>query len=276
MTLRGRFADACAGLFCRAFGLRSPSRWSVRVAGELASMVVEAHDGADRYRLLANNPMLLWRAQTFLSKEPETIAWMRTFSAGEVLYDVGANVGLYSIFAGRRGAKVCAFEPEAANLATLNANIRLNGLGETVIAYPFAIAEKMTLDTLRLASVQTGAALHAFGSNIDFKGQPFAPVAQQGCLAVPIDDLVFRFGLPFPDYIKIDVDGLERQVLSGAARVIADPRLKGVLVEVNENEPADMEVIDSLVRQGLKRAGQGEAVRSGAARMRNLILSRGP
>ncbi|MDP2956834.1 MAG: FkbM family methyltransferase, partial [Longimicrobiales bacterium] len=86
-----------------------------------------------------------------------------------MLYDIGANIGLYSFFAATKGAHVFAFEPEALNFARLNENIVLNGLTKLVQAYPVAIGDCSRLDTLYLHDFQEGAALHAVGEPIDYR-----------------------------------------------------------------------------------------------------------
>ena len=48
----------------------------------------------------------LWRARTYLTKEPETINWIDGFKKNEVFFDVGANIGLYSIYAAKKNCKV--------------------------------------------------------------------------------------------------------------------------------------------------------------------------
>jgi hypothetical protein len=60
----------------------------------------------------------------------------------------------------------------------------------------------------------------------------FEPRSEQGMLSVTLDDLIGRFGAPFPDHIKIDVDGIEEEIVAGAERTIADERLRSALVEV--------------------------------------------
>jgi hypothetical protein len=61
------------------------------------------------------------RLRSLFSKEPITIAWMDTFASGETLYDIGANVGMYTVYAAvMRDAAVYSFEPEALNYAELN------------------------------------------------------------------------------------------------------------------------------------------------------------
>lgn len=269
-------AETAARVFCAATGLAQASRWSARVIRAANRLAVEIREDGRGYRFAATSPLLLWRARTLLTKEPETIAWIRGFAEGETLFDVGANVGLYTVYAAARGVRVCAFEPESANLAVLNHNLRLNGLEERALAYGIAVARAPGLDTLRLASLESGAALHAFGTDRDFKGEAFAPVFRQGCLALPLDDLVYRYGLPVPSRIKIDVDGLEAAIIEGAPRLLAEPGLKGLLIEVNEADAGDQRMLESLAARGFRRVAQGEPVQAGGARMRNVILAREP
>ncbi|CAN0511259.1 unnamed protein product, partial [Phaeothamnion confervicola] len=171
-------------------------------------------------------PVLLWSAETRFTKEPETIAWIRSFGGNDVFYDIGANIGSYSIYAGRRCRRVLAFEPEAQNFAVLNKNINLNNLQHIVTAFPFALSDERKLDTLRLNRLEAGAALHSFGTNIDFKGEHFESAFEQGSISLTLDELVFSYALEFPNFIKIDVDGLESRIIKGGMRVLADPRLK--------------------------------------------------
>jgi FkbM family methyltransferase len=186
-------------------------------------------------------------------------------------------VGAYAIFAARRGARVYAFEPEAANYAVLNRNVRLNGLAATVRAFPLALSDSARLDTLRLSTIEAGAALHAFGRDTDFKSERFEAVFQQGCLAVTLDHVVFDLGLEPPAHIKIDVDGLEPEVLRGAQRTLRHPALRSVLVEINERQPADLAIVQELDGLGLRVARKGEPVidSSGRARMVNYVFARG-
>src|SRR6187455_11828 len=75
-----------------------------------------------------------WRVDSLFTKEPDTIEWIGSFQPGEVLVDIGANVGMYSIWAAKtRGVRVYAFEPESQNYALLYKNIVLNNLSQQVI-----------------------------------------------------------------------------------------------------------------------------------------------
>jgi FkbM family methyltransferase len=229
-----------------------------------------------KYQFSATNPLLLLRAQTLFTKEPETTEWISTFSPTDIFFDIGANVGTYTLFAARRCRQVFAFEPEASNYKVLNKNICLNGLGGSVRAFPFAIADTMRLDSLRLHSTDPGAALHVFGRNTDFKSDSFEPVFEQGAAAITLDLLVFEFGLPVPTQIKIDVDGLEAEILRGASRVLARHELQGLLLEINEFQDSDMAVVKYLLTLGFRVARKGNPVidTTGRARMVNYVFDR--
>ena len=116
------------------------------------------------------NAMTGWRVKTFFTKEPETIAWMGEFGSGDVLVDVGANVGMYSIWAAKtRGCQVYAFEPESQNYALLNRNIIYNHLSSNVIAFCIALSNDTGFDILHLADFNYGRSCHSFGEPLNFR-----------------------------------------------------------------------------------------------------------
>jgi FkbM family methyltransferase len=192
-----------------------------------------------------------WRAETLRTKEPGTLSWIAEFAPGEVLFDVGANVGVYTVWAAKvRGARVYAFEPESQNFSVLNVNLLINELNEQACAYSVAVAERLALDHLYLSAFGPGSALHNFGAARDYQHRPFAARFKQGCLSVSLDELCGRFGLPVPQHIKIDVDGIEDRIVAGAREVLADRRLKSLLIEVNTNLDAHWTIIDTLLEFG--------------------------
>lgn len=178
----------------------------------------------------------LWRANTYATKEPDTLAWIDSFfQPGEVIYDIGANIGQYALYAGQKlkgQATILAFEPEALNYAKLNKNIVLNELSGVVIPYCLAISDHMALERFYAINFTPGASLHALGRTITQGEVPFTPKNEQGMMALSLDDLTGRFALPFPNHIKVDVDGLEDRIVAGAKQTLADPRLKTFLIEV--------------------------------------------
>lgn len=216
-----------------------------------------------------------WRAETYETKEPDTLDWLdEHVRAGDLLYDIGANIGQYALYAARRvECEVLAFEPEALNFAKLNRNIVLNELGERITAYCVAVAARTALDTLYVQRFTSGASLHAWGRPLTQGERPFEPQHRQGSVGITLDDLTGRFGLRFPDLIKVDVDGIEEQIVAGAARTFADPRLRSLIIEVFMHEGAAERVIAALERAGMRLANR-EALtfRPGAAE--NLVFVR--
>lgn len=80
-------------------------------------------------RFYVPNAQCRYRVSSFSTKEPDTLEWMDTIPPGSVIWDIGANVGLYSVYAAKsRGARVFAFEPSVFNLELLARNIFLNQL----------------------------------------------------------------------------------------------------------------------------------------------------
>ncbi|MBT4138580.1 MAG: FkbM family methyltransferase [Candidatus Latescibacteria bacterium] len=188
----------------------------------------ESEDGIRNYEL--------WRAGHYDHKEPDTLDWIDAhFNEGDTLYDIGANIGQYSLYAAKclnGNAQILTFEPEALNFSKLNRNIVLNELGQAMTAYPIAVSDDTGIDHFYSKAFKTGAALHALGRAVTQGEKAFEPQNRQGIMAVSLDDLTGKFDLPFPTHIKVDVDGIEDRIVSGAHNTLRDPRLKTFLIEV--------------------------------------------
>jgi FkbM family methyltransferase len=199
------------------------------------------------------------RANTLLTKEPLTMPWIETFKQDEVYVDIGANVGMYAIYAGVIGARVFAFEPEALNYAELNKNIYVNDLHGRVTAYNMAITDVEEVSVLYLSAFSFAGSHHDFGENrwdsdrvIGGRHIVRDTRPQQGCVSFPLDALVQRGAIPPPNHIKIDVDGFEYKVARGAAQTFQLPELKTILLEVDFTLPKSVEIVQHLRNQGWK------------------------
>lgn len=202
-------------------------------------------------KVLFFTPNLLTRhrAKCMLLKEPETIAWIEGFAASDVLLDVGANVGTYTMFAAARGHRVVAVEPEAGNYCLLNRNIALNGFDSIVEAYCVGLGASEGYFKLHLSTTQIGNSMHQLGAPLDFEGSSFNPAFRQGAVGTTLDSFVHAIGV-VPDHIKIDVDGLEAMVLAGGVRLLASRKIKSILVELNDDRADHREAMESLRRFG--------------------------
>jgi FkbM family methyltransferase len=188
---------------------------------EHAEIYMRVKTDAEEYRLHA------------CAKEPFTIDWIhRRIAAGDVLYDIGANVGAYSLVAAKKpggGARVFSFEPSYTTIATLCANVILNDAARQVTPIPIALSSSTEMTVFSLGSLEPGSARHALG---DAEPEDGPAVYQQPVMMFRLDDVVEWFGLPLPNHIKMDVDGGELAVLEGASRTLASPSLQTMLIEV--------------------------------------------
>jgi FkbM family methyltransferase len=186
-------------------------------------------------------------------KEPETVAWIdEHVQEGDVFYDVGANVGGYSLIAASRGATVYAFEPEAMNYGRLVQNTELNpDVADRIFCLPFALSDKHAILNLHMVNAHPGAAQHVIGNGTKMEGYP----CRQTVFTLQLDDLQ-TWDIPMPQHMKIDVDGHEAKVLVGASLTLSSPRLKTVMLEIDHriegNEDAVMKMMKSgdFVEQG--------------------------
>jgi FkbM family methyltransferase len=189
------------------------------------------------------------------AKEPFTIEWIHSrIGAGDVLYDIGANVGVYSLVAAKKpggGARVFAFEASYATVDSLCANIVLNDLGAQITPLPIALADATAMNVFSLRDLKAGAARHALGAEPPEDGPT---LYQQPVLMFTLDDVIEMFRLPSPNHIKLDVDGSELAVLRGASRTLASPSLHSMLIEVSTAQSGA--VTDLLERYGLRLDGK--------------------
>ena len=174
-----------------------------------------------------------YRYRTFFSKEPETIEWIDNFEKNSVFYDIGANVGLYSIYASMcKNSKVFSFEPSFFNLELLARNIFSNNMNNKIIIVPLPLNDKISISNFDLTSTDWGGALSTFEKGFNDSGEPIDAKFSYKTLGISLDQLVKKFNLPNPSYIKIDVDGLEHYIISGGRSIIS--KASEILLEVND------------------------------------------
>ena len=178
-------------------------------------------------------PSALLYPLNFESDEPETIAWIDEFiGEGEVMWDIGANIGLYALYAALGpGIRVLAFEPGAQSFAALMRNVELNSMGDRITAYCLAFDEATGPGLLHMMNTGAGHSMHAFGPGEAARGK-MTPVFSQPTLGFTIDDFCRIFEVPPPDHVKLDVDGNEDKVIRGGRETLAGA--KTVLVEIEE------------------------------------------
>jgi FkbM family methyltransferase len=150
---------------------------------------------------------------------------------GGVFYDVGANVGFFSLLATRRVGRdgaVYAFEPVAENVEAIRRNLRLNAI-DNVSVFQVAIEEKSRPGILYVTKWDGGSSLSTGAVT------PAEPVEERRVEVVSLDELVQTKGLRPPTLVKIDVEGAELGVLRGMLKTIE--RFRPVVVyEVDDGD----------------------------------------
>jgi len=180
------------------------------------------------------NAINKFRADTFSTKEPETLKWIDAVPSGSVVWDIGANVGIYSCYAAKkRNCKVYAFEPSIFTLELLARNIYINNLTEQVIIIPLPLSESLTVSKFNMSSTEWGEALSTFSKPYGYDGLPLHKKFEFSTIGLSMNEAVKLLRIPKPDYIKLDVDGLEHLILRGGDSILQN--VQSVLVEINDN-----------------------------------------
>jgi FkbM family methyltransferase len=224
----GRFADL-------ATSVMKPGRRAVALAlaSERLQQVRAIPTARGEMTFCCPTARALLDPLNFPGDEPETVAWIDDFvNEGEVVWDIGANIGLYALYAALGpGIRVLAFEPGAQSFAALMRNIELNAMGDRIAAYCLAFDEATGLDVLHMMATGAGHSMHAFGAG-EAADWPTAPAFSQSALGFSIDDFCRIFDAPRPDHVKLDVDGIEAKIIRGGRETLAGA--KTVLVEIED------------------------------------------
>jgi FkbM family methyltransferase len=242
-------------------------------------------------RYCISSPSSEWRVQTLFTKEPGTIDWLHSIRRGETVVDVGANVGMYAIYAGVVDdvfARVYAFEPESQNYAELCRSIFFNDAArKDIVAWCAAVADQpVEISRLLIRDLHTGYSFHDFGE--PSRDYAAADRFAQGSVAFSLDHLVASGAIPAPAHVKIDVDGHEDKVVRGMRELIEKRVMRTVLIEADPTLAGSRGIVDQFLqggwvvnpdqvrfsREGLRPAARVMAEVTAGAYTGNIIFGR--
>ena len=197
------------------------------------------------------------RVQSLYTKEPETLNWMDSFkpnnSENIVFWDIGANIGLYSIYAAVKfkDIEIISFEPSTSNTRTLSRNISINNLESKISIFPLALSDKENIISyFNETKFSEGGSISNFNSNIDYRGEIVEENQiknKYNLFGTSIDNLILNKILKVPNYIKIDVDGIEHLILKGAENLLKNKNLKELSIEMNPTYVKQYEFINNIM-----------------------------
>lgn len=234
-------------------------RWALRMIPDLPWTLDVEGIGPFRIRLRRNRSLWLRKP---LESESFPFAMLRGLvRPGDVVYDCGANLGLYGRFLTTTlgAARVVAFEPSPENRRFLAANLALGGVAGRVTILPMALADEDGIAEFQVDDIQTTSGtlskVTAGGPSEGRGNLRLSPLTAQ-VLCRRLDTVVAEERLPPPDVIKIDVEGAEALLLRGADRTLRErgPRL---VIELHGAAVA-REVLALLHELGYACAGKVE------------------
>ena len=196
--------------------------------------IIEVSHSDTKLLFFNTNEITTYRALSFSTKEPETLNWIDSFHDKSVFFDIGANVGIYSAYAAKKNnVNVVAFEPSFFNLEILFKNININKLNDKVTIVPLALNNINSIEKFNMSDNRQAAALSSFGQSYDQYGKDLNIKNFYKTIGIKLDSLLDIYKLELPDYIKIDVDGIEHLILEGSVKSLQN--VKSVLVEITNS-----------------------------------------
>lgn len=170
--------------------------------------------------------------------------------AGDIVYEIGANVGLSTVLLNNAGGQVIAFEPMSENYDRLQDNLKLNGI-TNVRSFRLALGNwngEVKLYIGDATGINLGASLVWTSSG---------RVRYQLVKLVQGDQFRKVENLPIPQVVKIDVEGYEYAVIQGLRQTLVEPNCRLVCCEIHPQllptERKPEQVLDLLRSLGFNR-----------------------
>ena len=186
-----------------------------------------------------------------MNYEPENLDFIDTIQPHEVMYDLGACEGRFSIYAAQKGIRVVSFEPEAKNFSVFSQNIELNNIPEDRLkAFNYAVGKKKGKAVIKIGQPWEGGHQKVVDHGDIRNDLNFNFIETQEITLTSIDTFVEEGICLPPNYLKIDIDGSEMPFLLGAKETLKSNDLKGIIFELNDLDPNFVNIISILKENG--------------------------
>lgn len=165
----------------------------------------------------------------------------------EVIIDIGAHIGKYSILASKinPNARIYAIEPERDNFNLLNKNIGLNKI-KNVFPIKVALSDKKGVARLYKNKTSTGGSSLKTGGNLRIKWDDFEEVKTD-----TLNNLFSK--LNHIDLIKMDTEASEFNILKGAKKLLSEKKIKNIIIEIGVNNMKNVKNLFESYGYKLKR-----------------------
>jgi FkbM family methyltransferase len=176
------------------------------------------------FKMNLTNELSIWRAQTFYSKEPETLKWLEYFArykSNPQFIDVGANIGIYSLFflSLNASTKVICVEPFEKNFSMLKENLILNNFVHRATCIEFPFSEFVECSNFDIQDDREGGSGYKLVDSSNSKS--IIKTSTLDSLANIFDTFI----------LKIDTDGNDFKILKGARKCLENNLIDSILIE---------------------------------------------
>ena len=144
-------------------------------------------------------------------------------------------------------------EPSVFNLDLLAKNIWINKLTEKVVIFPLPLNDKTIENKLKMTNLNPGGSQSTFAKDYGYDGSALNEIFSFSTLGISIDDVCNFFKIKTPNYIKIDVDGIENKIIKKSKKILKSTSLKSILVEINAKREEDKEILEIMKFHGVIR-----------------------
>ena len=220
--------------------------------------IEEFHIRKTRLKFYVTSELMRRFLLDFHDSEPQTLDWIENFRDGEVFYDLGASSGPFSIYAALKSkSEVISFEPSAQNFAILDRNCYLNNhkIKYPIKLFNIALSNDIGVGTLYIYSYE-GAGGRQLDKKVSRGGKQFPTAHLQTTIKENLDSMIERYQLPLPNHIKIDVDGSEKMIIEGAKKTLKNPKLKSLLIELDDNDKKKNQILRMIRNSGFILCGK--------------------
>ena len=213
----------------------------------------EQNINGEKIKFFIPNKATNLRVKRIFLKEPGTIEWINNFNSNNktIFWDIGSNIGLFAIYASamHKNLEVFCFEPSTSNLRTLSRNISINNLQNRITINQFPLSKKdNSYQILNEEYFQEGSSNNTFGENFGHDGNKINEKNSYKVFGNSLNNLIENKILEIPDYIKIDVDGIEHLILESADKFLKSSKIKSISVEINEKFIDQKERVEKVLQ----------------------------
>ncbi len=222
--------------------MRSMKDWVFEAVRKTGYPLVFTDNYGIRSILYRWNGTPTWKLRGKYHMAKEFAAFKKLIPGGGVVLDVGANIGVHAIMMSRLAKKVYSFEPTGESFQHLKENIALNN-ADNITPILKAVSSKNGTATFHLFSSE-----NAEWNSLRYRETPSVkPATERTVSTITLDTFAEEQGLEFIDFVKIDVEGAEKEVLMGASNLLKKHSIKALSFEVWGENQGGKTSVDELI-----------------------------